>query len=190
MNICGIVCEFNPFHNGHRYLIETASKQVDWLICQIIEDEVGAFTYAERFAMAVEGTRDLPNVMVVGSGPFQATRNVFQEYFVKVEPGDIRKSATLDTEIFAEVVAKRLGITCRFVGDERHNPKMQFANELLKELLPHYGIRVVEIPRIQAGEGPISASEARSAAAAGDIETLLQHVPETTLSFMIGNDEQ
>ena len=180
----------NPFTRGHRYLIETASKQVDWLICQIIEDEVGAFTYAERFAMAVEGTRDLPNVMVVGSGPFQATRNVFQEYFVKVEPGDIRKSATLDTEIFAEVVAKRLGITCRFVGDERHNPKMQFANELLKELLPHYGIRVVEIPRIQAGEGPISASEARSAAAAGDIETLLQHVPETTLSFMIGNDEQ
>ncbi len=180
----------NPFTRGHRYLLETASKQVDLLICQVIEDEVGTFSYAERFAMAVEGTRDLPNVKVVGSGPFQATRNVFQEYFVRIEPADMRKSATLDTTIFCEVVAKRLGITYRFVGDEKHNPKMQFANELLKEFLPPYGIHVVEIPRMQTGDKPISASSARSAAAAGDRETLLQHVPETTLPFIIGSDEQ
>lgn len=22
MNICGIICEYNPFHNGHKYQIE------------------------------------------------------------------------------------------------------------------------------------------------------------------------
>ena len=186
----GIGMHGNPFTRGHRYLIETASKMVDWLICQIIEDEPGAFSFAERFAMAVEGTRDLPNVRIVAGGPFQATRNVFQEYFLRVEPADMRESATVDTLIFAENIAKRLGITYRFLGDEKHNPKMQFFNELVKEILPHYGIHVVEIPRLQAGDRPISASSARDAAAVGDRETLLQYVPETTLPFMIGGGEQ
>lgn len=27
MKFCGIICEFNPFHNGHRYIIEQAKKQ-------------------------------------------------------------------------------------------------------------------------------------------------------------------
>ncbi len=186
----GIGMHGNPFTLGHRYLIETASKMVDRLICQIIEDELGAFSFAERFAMAVEGTRDLPNVKIVAGGPFQATRNVFQEYFVKVEPTDMRESATVDTLIFAEIIAKRLGITYRFLGDEKHNPKMQYFNELVKEILPQYGIRVVELPRAQAGGRPISASYARSVAAAGDMETLLQNIPETTLPFIIGKDDQ
>lgn len=29
MQLCGIICEFNPFHNGHKYLIEQAKKQTD-----------------------------------------------------------------------------------------------------------------------------------------------------------------
>ena len=179
----------NPFTYGHRYLIETASKQVDRLFVLMIEDDLGIFSYAERFAMAVEGTRDLPNVKIVAGGPFQATRNVFREYFVKVEPTDMRESATVDTLIFTEVIAKRLGITKRFLGDERHNPKMQFFNELMKEMLPPCGIEVIELPRAQAGGHAISASLARSAAAEGDRETLLANIPETTLRFFMGTDD-
>lgn len=26
MNFCGLICEFNPFHNGHKYIIEEAKK--------------------------------------------------------------------------------------------------------------------------------------------------------------------
>ena len=179
----------NPFTLGHRYLIETAARQVDRLFVLLIEDDLGVFSYAERFAMAVEGTRDLPNVKIVAGGPFQATRNVFREYFVRVEPTDMRESATVDTLIFTEVIAKRLGITRRFLGDERHNPKMQFFNELMKEMLPPYGIEVIELPRAQAGGRAISASLARAAAAEGDRETLLANVPETTLRFFIGEDD-
>ena len=29
MNFCGIVCEFNPFHNGHEYIIKEAKKQTN-----------------------------------------------------------------------------------------------------------------------------------------------------------------
>ena len=29
MKICAVICEFNPFHNGHKYLIEKAKRQSD-----------------------------------------------------------------------------------------------------------------------------------------------------------------
>lgn len=29
MNICGIICEYNPFHNGHKYHIEETRKQFE-----------------------------------------------------------------------------------------------------------------------------------------------------------------
>ena len=36
MNILGIVAEFNPFHNGHRYLIEKAKKEARASFCIIV----------------------------------------------------------------------------------------------------------------------------------------------------------
>ena len=100
----------------------------------------------------------------------------------------MRESSLADVLIFAKPIAKRLNITRRFVGDERHNPKMQFYNDLAKEIMPQYGIEVVEIPRAQVKGRAISASLTRSAAVEGDRETLLENVPETTLKFLIGEE--
>ncbi len=33
MSVIGIVCEFNPFHKGHKYLIDTAKKDGDTVVC-------------------------------------------------------------------------------------------------------------------------------------------------------------
>ena len=33
MNICGIVCEYNPFHNGHQYHIDEVRKHADAIVC-------------------------------------------------------------------------------------------------------------------------------------------------------------
>ena len=173
----------NPFTWGHRYLIETASKQVDRLFCLLIADDLGVFSYAERFAMTVEGTKDLENVRIVSGGPFQATRNIFREYFLKVAPTSIEESALADTLIYAEVIAKRLGIKYRFLGDERHNPKMDYFNKLMARTLADYGIEAVELPRFAVGDAPVSASAARAASDAGDAETLKSHVPPSTLAF-------
>lgn len=174
----------NPFTLGHRFLIETASRQVDKLFVLLIEDELGIFSYAERFAMAVDATRDLPNVTIVSGGPFQATRNVFREYFVKVDPADMEESATADALIYTEIIGPRLGVTCRFFGDEKHNPKMAFFNELMKKILPRYGIEAIELPRASVDGRAISASVARNAADSGDMDTLLANVPAATLRFM------
>lgn len=33
MSVIGIVCEFNPFHNGHKHLIDSVKKQGDVVVC-------------------------------------------------------------------------------------------------------------------------------------------------------------
>lgn len=33
MSVIGIVCEFNPFHKGHKYLIDTVKKEDDTVVC-------------------------------------------------------------------------------------------------------------------------------------------------------------
>lgn len=33
MSVIGIVCEFNPFHNGHKHLINSVKKQGDIVVC-------------------------------------------------------------------------------------------------------------------------------------------------------------
>lgn len=33
MSVIGIVCEFNPFHNGHKYLIDSVKKDGDTIVC-------------------------------------------------------------------------------------------------------------------------------------------------------------
>lgn len=33
MSVIGIVCEYNPFHNGHKYLIDSVKKDSDAVVC-------------------------------------------------------------------------------------------------------------------------------------------------------------
>lgn len=35
MKICGVICEYNPFHNGHKYMLDRAREQsgCDFLVC-------------------------------------------------------------------------------------------------------------------------------------------------------------
>ena len=41
MNICGIVCEYNPFHNGHLYHInKTRARGADAIVCVMSGDFV------------------------------------------------------------------------------------------------------------------------------------------------------
>ncbi len=187
--VVGAICmHANPFTDGHRYLIEEALKQTDKLIVFIIEEELGIFTYPERYHMAAEAVKDLPNVYVGTSGPFQATRNIFPEYFIRIEASQVDQGAIYDSKIFG-IIAGLLHITKRFVGDENHNPKMQRFNYLLKETLSEYGVEVIEIPRKETEGHIISASVSREIANAGDREKLSAFVPPSTIEciFCEGN---
>lgn len=55
MKICAIICEFNPFHNGHKYIIEMAKKlsNCDFLLCIMS----GNFTQRGDFAVLDKSVR-------------------------------------------------------------------------------------------------------------------------------------
>ena len=178
----------DPFTSGHRYLIETASRKADRLFVLLVEDELGVFSYAERFAMATDATKDLTNVTIVSGGPFQGTRNVFRKGLIKDNPADLEESAKVDIQNYAEVIAPRLGASCCFFGEERDNPKKSYY-DLMKKLLPHYGIEAIELPKAYIDGKAISASATVKAAVEGDLTTLKANVPETTLRYFgMGNE--
>ena len=78
MKSVGIIAEFNPFHNGHRYLIEEAKKQTGADCCAIIMSgdfvQRGAPAICNKYLrteMALKGGADivfeLPQVYALGS---------------------------------------------------------------------------------------------------------------------------
>lgn len=52
--ITGIICEFNPFHSGHKYLIDTVRKHSDGVVCVMSGNFVqrGEFAVYDKFTRA------------------------------------------------------------------------------------------------------------------------------------------
>ena len=178
--IGAIVMNCNPFTLGHRFLIEEALKTVDFLIIFVVEEDESFFPFQKRFAMVCQGTSDLERVMVVPSGPYILSKNTFPEYFQKINDEDLKKNTEDDVTLFAEKIAPKLGITYRFVGEEREDEVTNEYNEAMKRILPLYGIQVVEIPRKTNGRSVISASRVRHCLAMNHMEELDELVPAST----------
>lgn len=181
---CGaIVMNCNPFTKGHRYLIEQAAGQVDLLYIFVVEEDKSVFKFEDRIEMVRRGTADLDNVKVIPSGKYIISKETFSQYFEKdnVEQVD---DMDYDVRIFGEVVAKELGISVRFVGEEPFDKVTGKYNETMKAILPEYGIEVVEIPRITVGEEIISASAVRKALQEGDREVVESMLPLSTIGYL------
>lgn len=184
-SIGAIVMNCNPFTNGHRYLIEEAIKQVDFLIIFVVEENKSIFTFAERMAMVCSGVADLKNIKVVPSGEYILSDSTFPEYFLKTEDEDIVENTKNDIIIFAEYIASRLNISYRFVGEEPEDIVTNIYNSTMKKVLPTYGIRVIEIPRKKSvcGEA-ISASRVRRCLEENNSRVLKQLVPDSTMKIL------
>lgn len=179
-----IVMNCNPFTLGHRYLIERALNYVDHLIIFVVEENRSLFTFKERFAMVMEGTKDLENVTVVPSGNFILSQNTFPEYFLKVEDDDIVHNVEYDITLFAEQIAPELNISYRFVGEEPDDSVTNKYNEAMKNILPKYGINIVEISRAKVDGKIISASLVRKKLLNKDCTDLVKFIPHTTKMFL------
>ena len=66
MKICGIVCEYNPFHNGHAYLLDRARSEsgCDAVVCVMSGDftqrgEIACLSKQRRARHAIEAGADL-----------------------------------------------------------------------------------------------------------------------------------
>lgn len=104
----------------------------------------------------------------------------FPTYFMKEKLRARKANCRLDLELFARKIAPELEIRKRFVGTEPECLVTDSYNRIMQEVLPGYGIQVVEIPRKEFGSQPISASRVREAVKAGCLQDIRDMVPGST----------
>lgn len=193
-----IVMNANPFTLGHRYLIEQAAQQVDHLYVIPVKEERSLFPYAERKAMIEAAVRNLKQAVslptgegwggaVLSGSDYAISAATFPTYFLKQLSDAADTQMLLDIDIFCRHIAPALGATVRFVGSEPTDALTRRYNELLAEQLPKHGLRLKEIPRLQAEQTPISATTVRSLMAKGMFVEAAKLVPPTTIPYLLAH---
>lgn len=179
-----VVMNCNPFTLGHRYLIEKALEQCDYLVIFTVQEDQSDFPFEDRLRMIDEGVADLKNVVVVPSGRFVLSSLTFSEYFNKSEMQDRMVDTSLDVTVFAREIAPCLDIKKRFVGEEPFDRITRQYNETMRKILSEYGIELVEIPRLETDGGAISASRVRALLKEGSLDAIRPLVPESTFQYL------
>lgn len=178
-----IVMNCNPFTLGHRYLIEQAAKQVERLYVMVVKEDCSLFAYTERKAMVEQGVADIENVSVIDGSDYAISRATFPTYFLKRLDDAADTQMLLDLDLFRRHIAPALGATVRFVGTEPTDQLTRRYNQLMNETLKD----VREIDRLEKDGNAVSASRVRKAMEEGDMNTIRQLVPPTTLPYIIAH---
>lgn len=178
-----IVMNCNPFTLGHRYLIEQAAKQVERLYVMVVKEDCSIFAYTERKAMVEQGVADIENVSVIDGSDYAISRATFPTYFLKRLDDAADTQMLLDLDLFRRHIAPALGATVRFVGTEPTDQLTRRYNQLMHETLKD----VREIDRLEKDGNAVSASRVRKAMEEGDMNTIRQLVPPTTLPYIIAH---
>ena len=178
-----VVMNCNPFTLGHRYLIEQAAKQVKRLYVMVVREDCSLFAYTERKAMVEQGVADIENVTVIDGSDYAISRATFPTYFLKRLDDAADTQMLLDLDLFRRHIAPALGATVRFVGTEPTDQLTRRYNQLMHEALKD----VREIDRLAKDGNAVSASRVRKAMEQGDMNTIRQLVPTTTLPYIIAH---
>lgn len=178
-----VVMNCNPFTLGHRYLIEQAAKQVERLFVMIVREDCSLFAYAERKAMVEQGVAHLENVTVIDGSEYAISQATFPTYFLKRLDDAADTQMLLDLDLFRRHIAPALGATVRFVGTEPTDRLTRRYNQLMHEVLAD----VRETARLEKEGNAVSASRVRKAMEQGDMSTIRQLVPPTTLPYIIAH---
>lgn len=178
-----VVMNCNPFTLGHRYLIEQAAKQVERLFVMVVREDCSLFAYAERKAMVEQGVAHLKNVTVIDGSEYAISQATFPTYFLKRLDDAADTQILLDLDLFRRHIAPALGTTVRFVGTEPTDQLTRRYNQLMHEVLAD----VRETARLEKKGNAVSASRVRKAMEQGDMSTIRQLVPPTTLPYIIAH---
>ena len=178
-----VVMNCNPFTLGHRYLIEQAAKQVERLYVMVVREDCSLFAYTERKAMVERGVADIENVNVIDGSDYAISRATFPTYFLKRLDDAADTQMLLDLDLFRRHIAPSLGATVRFVGTEPTDQLTRRYNQLMHEALKD----VRETDRLEKDGYAVSASRVRKAMEEGDMNTIRQLVPPTTLPYIIAH---
>jgi len=179
-----VIVNCNPFTLGHRYLIETAVANCDFVHVFVVQEDLSVFPFDVRYRLVQQGVRDLANVQVHEGGDYIISQATFPSYFLKEHKQVVDAHASLDVGIFAEKIAPVLGINVRFVGQEPLCPVTSHYNQVMQDLLPGFGIDVVEIERKELDGDVISASQVRKFLREDKFEAIRKIVPDSTYTYL------
>jgi [citrate (pro-3S)-lyase] ligase len=179
-----VVINGNPFTRGHQYLVETAAAQVDTLYVFIVREDRSVFPFADRYRLADEATRHVANRLLLDTSRYAVSAGTFPSYFLRRNDEKARLQMEIDVRLFASRLAPAFGITRRYVGHEPYCETTAAYNRTMADLLPLYGIDLVEVRRAADGDDFISATRVRAALAAGDFDTIERQVPPCTLAYL------
>lgn len=182
-----VVMNANPFTLGHRYLIETAARENDFVHLFLLSEEAGPIPFAVRKKLVQAGVADLGNVIFHESGPYIISSATFPSYFLRDEDDAILAHARLDLAVF-EKIAAALNLSARYVGEEKSSHVTALYNRTMAELLPRMGLTFREIPRLQADGEIVSASTVRQAIHDGRLEDYRQLLPQTTYDYFMSGE--
>ena len=186
-----IVMNANPFTLGHRYLVEQASLSFRApegrrnLTVIPVKEDASRFPYAERLDMIRSGCGPLADV--VDGSDYQISAATFPTYFLKNLSDAAETQMRLDIDLFGRHIAPALGATVRFVGSEPSDPLTARYNALMREMLPAYGVRVVEIPRLADAKGPVSASRVRDLLNQGCFRAASSLTPASNWPYLLAD---
>jgi [citrate (pro-3S)-lyase] ligase len=182
--IGAVIVNCNPFTRGHQYLIENAAARCGALYVFVVSENLSLFPADLRYELVLKGIAHIPHVYPHPTGPYLVSAETFPDYFFRESVSPRKLNMDLDLRIFAKHFALPLGISRRFVGTEPLDPVIAAYNRGMKESLPSFGIEVTEIPRLETGGEPISASRVRDLLKSGDLEGLRELVPPTTFECL------
>jgi [citrate (pro-3S)-lyase] ligase len=179
-----IVMNGNPFTKGHYYLIEQASRENDELLVLVVSEDQSVFPKTVRECLIRKGVQNLHNVKVMETGPYLVSQATFPSYFLKEDADVVTIHTKLDCAIFGNYYKKILNITKRYIGTEPYCEVTNQYNQTMMEVLPHYGIEVKQIDRLQSDGRSISASYVRELLKNDNWDELKTILPITTYQFL------
>ncbi|MBP2057680.1 [citrate (pro-3S)-lyase] ligase [Lactobacillus colini] len=181
--IAAVVMNANPFTLGHRYLVETASKENDIVYVFVVKTDASLFSAHERIRLVKDGLSDLDNVCVVSSQDYQVSKATFPAYFLKSPDDLIKEQTAIDALVFKNWLAPKLNITSRYLGQEPFSKTTERYNEsLIKILEPKIKVKVLN--RLTEDDKIITATEVRKLIKNNDLAGIEELVPATTFNFI------
>ena len=179
-----VVVNGNPFTLGHLHLVETSARRVDTLYLFIVTEDRSVFPFPVRYRLAEQSTSHIPNVAVLETSRYAVNAAVFPSYFLKQRDEAALAQMRIDLRLFGAHLAPAFHVTARFVGHEPYCETTAAYNQVMAEVLPEYGVALVQVPRREDEHGFISASRVRDALARHDFDELAGLVPGPTLAFL------
>lgn len=188
-----VVVNCNPFTLGHRYLLQQAAQDCDYLHVFVVSEDASFFSYADRLALVHAGVAELPErdrIHVHPGSRYLVSKATFPTYFLKDAAVVQQASTAVDLRIFREHIAPSLGITHRYVGTEPFCAVTRAYNADMHRWVEqahgdHDPVRVVEVERVAHEGRAISATQVRRRIIEGRLAGLDRLVPAATYAFII-----